>query len=81
MDRSEAETLVKEAIIRVVPGADLSRLRPEDPFRDALEFDSLDFLNFVEILSERSGLRIDEEDYPRLTTLRNAGEFLVARAA
>ncbi|WP_055491322.1 acyl carrier protein [Streptomyces sp. TP-A0356] len=79
MDRSEARTVVEEAITQVVPGADLTRLDLDAPFRDALEFDSLDFLSFVEILSERTGLRIDEEDYPQLTTLRDTTEFLVVR--
>ncbi|MFE9171735.1 acyl carrier protein [Streptomyces kebangsaanensis] len=80
MDETEARTAVEEAITRVVPGADLTGLEPDTPFRDALELDSLDFLSFVETLSERTGLRIDEEDYPRLTALRDATEFLVARA-
>ena len=30
----------------------------------------------VELLSERSGLRIDEEDYPRLRTLGTAVHWL-----
>ncbi|MEU6371277.1 acyl carrier protein [Streptomyces sp. NPDC046931] len=79
MDRSEAQTAVEEAITRVVPGADLTHLDPDAAFRDALEFDSLDFLSFVEILSERTGLRTDEEDHPRLTTLNDSIDFLVAR--
>ena len=37
---------------------------------------SLDFLNFVEMLSQRSGQRIDEDDYPRLGTLASGSEFL-----
>ncbi|WP_112467449.1 acyl carrier protein [Streptomyces triticisoli] len=80
MDETEARTVVEEALTRAVPGADLTGLAPDTPFRDALELDSLDFLSFVETLSERTGLRIDEEDYPRLTALHDATEFLVARA-
>ncbi|MGW0080403.1 acyl carrier protein [Streptomyces sp. NPDC003393] len=80
MDETEAQTVVKDAITRVVPGADLTALDPHTPFRDALEFDSLDFLSFVETLSERTAVRIEEEDYPQLTTLHDATRFLVARA-
>ncbi|ARP68659.1 phosphopantetheine-binding protein [Streptomyces pluripotens] len=80
MERSEALRLVEEALTRVVPDADVGALEPDLPFRDALEFDSLDFLAFVETLSERSGLRIDEDDYPRLTTLDDTSAFLAARA-
>ncbi len=45
-----------------------------------LELDSLDFLSLVESLSERTGIRIDEEDYPELTTLADATRFLVGRS-
>jgi acyl carrier protein len=45
-----------------------------------LELDSLDFLSLVELLSERTGVRIDEEDYPELTTLSDATRFLVTRS-
>jgi acyl carrier protein len=80
MNETEARTVVEDAITRVVPGADPAGLDPHTPFRDALEFDSLDFLSFVETLSERAGVRIDEEDYPQLTALQDATEFLVTRA-
>jgi acyl carrier protein len=41
--------------------------------------DSLDFLSFIETLSERTGIRIDDEDTPQLTTLSASADFLVAR--
>ncbi|MER7818250.1 acyl carrier protein [Streptomyces chengbuensis] len=80
MNRTEALELVKDSISRVVPGADFDALGPDDSFRDALEMDSLDFLGFVEALSDRSGVRIEDEDTPQLTTLSGTADFLVARA-
>ncbi|MEU4132183.1 acyl carrier protein [Streptomyces wuyuanensis] len=80
MNRTEALELVKDSISRVVPGADLEALGPEDSFRDALEMDSLDFLGFIEALSSRSGVRIEDEDTRHLTTLSGTADFLVARA-
>lgn len=62
-----------------VPGADVTELHLDDPFRDVLDMDSLDFLSFVELLSERSGVRIEDEDTPRLATLAGSADFLVAR--
>ncbi|MCX4919086.1 hypothetical protein [Streptomyces sp. NBC_00687] len=41
--------------------------------------DPLDFLSLVEVLSERSGVHIEDEDTPRLTTLSESADFLVAR--
>ncbi|AWN30533.1 MULTISPECIES: phosphopantetheine-binding protein [unclassified Streptomyces] len=79
MTRDEALTVVRDAIEEVVPGADLSTLRPDSAFRDALEMDSLDFLSFIEILSGRTGIRIDDEDTVHLTTLDGCATFLLAR--
>ncbi|MCZ4602791.1 acyl carrier protein [Streptomyces sp. Lzd4kr] len=80
MNRTEAMDMVKESIARVIPGADVAALGPDDAFRDVLEMDSLDFLSFVEVLSERSGVRIEDEDTSRLTTLAASADFLVADA-
>ncbi|GAA3784822.1 acyl carrier protein [Streptomyces chiangmaiensis] len=81
MDRSDALIAVQEAIQSVVPDADLTHLDPDTPFRDALEFDSLDFLRFVEFLSQRIGVGIDEDAYAQLTTLNDSTAFLISRAA
>ncbi|MGW2888955.1 acyl carrier protein [Streptomyces griseoruber] len=81
MNRTEALDMVRESIARVVPGADVAALGLDDAFRDVLEMDSLDFLSFVEVLSERSGVRIDDEDTPRLTTLSGSADFVLARSA
>jgi acyl carrier protein len=79
MDREQAMTVVRESLASAVPGADPSGLAPDAVFRDELELDSLDFLNFVEILSGRTGMPIDEEDYASLDTLDACAEFLVSR--
>ncbi|CAL9657054.1 hypothetical protein SUDANB105_06845 [Streptomyces sp. enrichment culture] len=78
MNRTDALDMVRESISTVIPGADVAALGPDDVFRDVLEMDSLDFLSFVEVLSERSGVRIEDEDTPQLTTLSAAADFLVA---
>ncbi|MGW5470082.1 acyl carrier protein [Streptomyces chartreusis] len=80
MNRTEAMDMVKESLTRVIPGADVAALGPDDAFRDVLEMDSLDFLSFVEVLSERSGIRIEDEDASRLVTMAAGADFLVAAA-
>lgn len=76
MNRTETTAAVRSALHEVAPEADLDRLDPAASIQDSLELDSLDFLRFVELLSERTGLRIDETDYPRLATLSRATDFL-----
>ncbi|MEU6510299.1 phosphopantetheine-binding protein [Streptomyces sp. NPDC046942] len=78
MNRTDALDMVRESISAVIPDADVAALEPDDAFRDVLEMDSLDFLSFVEVLSERSGMRIEDEDAPQLTTLSGSVDFLVA---
>ncbi|HET9172742.1 MAG TPA: acyl carrier protein [Actinospica sp.] len=79
MTRDEALDLVCDAIRRIVPDADFGTVGLDEPFRDALELDSLDFLTLVETLTKRTGVRIDEDDYPKLTTLSTCADFLVSQ--
>jgi acyl carrier protein len=75
----EARQAIREVLAEVAPDADVDSLAPSADLRDCLELDSLDFLNFVEALGERSGHRIDEDDYPELATLDRGAAFLAGR--
>jgi acyl carrier protein len=79
LDDAAARAAVTEAVRRVVPDATM----PADdvPLRRDLELDSLDFLAFVEHLARITGVRVDEADYPALTTMASCVAFLTARAA
>ena len=81
MTPDQAEAAISEALGQVTPGIDIGSLPADADLRDALELDSLDFLRFVEILSERTGERIDEDDYPQLATMASAIKFLTGRSA
>jgi pyruvate dehydrogenase E2 component (dihydrolipoamide acetyltransferase) len=61
---------------QVAPEADLDSLRADADLRETLYLDSLDFLSLVELLSGRSGQRIDEDDYPKIATLASTVAFL-----
>ncbi|MGZ6826678.1 MAG: acyl carrier protein [Mycobacteriales bacterium] len=80
MNDDEAAGYLQQALNQVVPGTTVSRMDPDEPLRDALEMDSLDFLSFAEQLSALSGLRVDEDDYPALATPRSCIGFLRSRA-
>ena len=78
MNTIETENLFRTVLHQVAPDADLAELAGDDDIRDSLGLDSLDFLQVVELLSERSGVRIDEDDYPRLSTLNSAAAWLAS---
>jgi len=75
----QAREQIGFALKRAAPGSDIDAIDPDADLRDALELDSLDFLQFIEILSDTSGRRIDEDDYPEFATLNSSIRFLSAR--
>ncbi|WP_395298230.1 acyl carrier protein [Kitasatospora hibisci] len=79
MNHDQALALVRDVLTEIVPDADFTVIGPDGDYRAALELDSLDVLNLVERLSERAGCRIDEDDYPRLTTLTGSAALLAER--
>ncbi|MFE2476036.1 phosphopantetheine-binding protein [Streptomyces sp. NPDC059389] len=81
MNRDEALMLIKDVLTDVVPGADAAALSRDENFRESLEMDSLDFLNFIEALSERTGLALPETDYPALTTLDGCADYVASRSS
>jgi acyl carrier protein len=71
--------LVLESLTEVAPEVEPQALDPARAFRDQVEIDSLDFLNFVLGLERRLGVRIPESDYPRLASLEGCLAYVAAR--
>lgn len=65
----------------IAPEADLASLTPDVSFRDQLDIDSMDFLNFVIALHEALQVEIPEVDYPKLASLNACVEYLLDRSA
>jgi acyl carrier protein len=76
MTRIEARRLIGDVLLTIAPEADLSSVPDNAPLRDALDLDSMDFLNFVAALHERTRIDIAEADYPKLSTLEGAISYL-----
>ena len=76
---------VREAFVRaltsVAPEIDPLTLRPDAPYRQECELDSMDFLNVVIALRRDLGVEVPEADYPRLATVNQAVEYLAGRLA
>ena len=79
MKTDEARALAARVLAGIAPEGDLAAIRDDEDLREALDLDSMDFMNFVVGLSEVTGLDIPEADTPRLRTLRGLMEFLAAR--
>jgi acyl carrier protein len=76
---------VRATILRILgdvaPDADLSQLRGDAQMRDALDIDSMDFLNVVVAVAEVLHVEIPERDYGHLATLDTMVEYVRARLA
>lgn len=77
--REELRRAVVTALSEVAPDVDVQHIRPERPFRDQFDFDSMDYLNFVTALHQRLGVDIPEVDYPQLASLDGCVAYLEAR--
>ncbi|HXZ88165.1 MAG TPA: phosphopantetheine-binding protein [Candidatus Binataceae bacterium] len=73
------KSMICEILGSIAPEADFSTLGGSEDLREALDLDSMDFLNFVIALHERTGIDIPEVDYPKLRTLDGAVLYLSAR--
>jgi acyl carrier protein len=69
MNRSELNALVAHTLNSIAPEADLKALSGDAPLRDALDLDSMDFLNFLVALNKATGVEIPEKDYAKLQSL------------
>jgi acyl carrier protein len=81
MTDTEARDLVRAVIAEVAPEADLATVGPDETLQEALDLDSIDFLNFVTGLHERTGLEIPERDYPELSTVEGCVRYLTTSVA
>jgi acyl carrier protein len=77
--RDEIRQTVIEALGNIAPETDPGSISPDADVRDALDIDSMDFLNFVIGLHQRWQVEIPEVDYPRLLTIAGATGYLAAK--
>lgn len=76
MNAEELRRIAAEVIGGIAPEADLATVGDDEDLREALDLDSMDFLNVVIGLSERTGRAIPEADAPKLQTLRGLIAYL-----
>ncbi|MEU7766614.1 hypothetical protein AB0B25_15965 [Nocardia sp. NPDC049190] len=75
ISREMAEDIVRDALRGFATEAEIAALGEDEPLRSTLELDSIDFLTFVERLSDACR-RVEESDYPRLSTIHSSVDFL-----
>jgi acyl carrier protein len=81
MTKEEIRNTVLRTLGEIAPEADLTRLKPQISFREQLDIDSMDLLNFVIALDKELHVEIPEADYRQLSTLEACVEYLAARGS
>ncbi|MDA1267048.1 MAG: acyl carrier protein [Planctomycetota bacterium] len=76
MTTEEIVLAVKDIIATIAPDEELAGLSMDEPLREQIELDSMDFLDIVMELRKRYGVHVPEEDYKELATLQGCADFL-----
>ena len=79
MNRSDLEKIIKTAIVETAPDADPSELTGDDDMRDALDLDSMDFLNIIIAVSKKTGVDIPAADYAQVLTMEGMVNYVESR--
>ncbi len=68
------------AVLRTVaPEVTPNEIAADQPLRDQVDLDSMDFLNFLVRLHGKLGVDVPESDYAKLVTLNDFVAYLGAR--
>jgi acyl carrier protein len=76
MTPEETHAAVLDIIQAIVPDEDLSSLNDDEPLRDQIDLDSMDFLDIVMELRKLYKLQVPEEDYPQLGSMTGCVNYL-----
>ncbi|GAB2176992.1 acyl carrier protein [Dongia sp. agr-C8] len=79
MNREEIRKAILEGLSNIAPETDPASIGDQADVREALDIDSMDFLNFVIALHRQLQIDIPEADYPKLLTIGGATDYLAAR--
>ena len=79
MNTERAREVLFEAIESVAPDVVAAALDPTELLREQADFDSMDFLEVVSMLTDALGADIPSADYPKLDTIDSAVAYLGGR--
>jgi acyl carrier protein len=79
MSEIDIRKLINEELNNIAPEVDMTTIDPKADLREAIDIDSMDFLNFITAVHRRLGLDIPEEDYAKLISLDGAAAYIAAK--
>ncbi len=76
MSTEDIVLAIKDIIHTIAPDEELEGLVNDEPLREQIELDSMDFLDIVMELRKRYGVHVPEEDYKELASLDGCARYL-----
>ena len=76
--KDEARELVRRILHELAPEVDLDAADADAPLGDELDLDSFGFLTLLEMVEERTGVRVPERDYERIASISALVDYLAA---
>ena len=76
MTPADIRVEVLDILQDIAPDEDLSKLDDQQPFREQLELDSMDFLDIVMELRKRHRVQVPEGDYGELASMGSTVSYL-----
>ncbi|MCW8996459.1 MAG: acyl carrier protein [Psychromonas sp.] len=78
MDDQELKTLILDELSNIAPEIEADDVPDNEDMREALELDSMDFLNLIIAVSKRTQISIPEADYAKVLTVKEMISYLQA---
>jgi acyl carrier protein len=75
MNRDQLKLAIVETLLMIAPEVDAAALAADKPFRNQVDLDSADWLNFLVALKARIGVDVPDADAARLNTLDRLADY------
>src|SRR3569832_1656008 len=79
VNRPELQSVVMSTLQSIAPEVEAAELAADQPLRNQVDLDSMDWLNFLIGLHQKLKVEIPESDYAKLRTLNDLLEYLGAK--
>lgn len=81
MNRQDIRGTILATLKSIAPEIEENALQAEQPLRNQVDLDSMDWLNFLIGLHQKLKVEIPESDYAKLRTLNDLQDYLQAKLA
>jgi acyl carrier protein len=77
----DPDAAMRAALATIAPEADLDDVGPDEDLQEALDLDSMDFLNFLIAIAQSTGVEIPESDYHLVRTYAGCKDYIARRSS